>query len=155
MKVVYIAGPFRAASRWGVEQNIRRAEEVALEVWLLGHVALCPHTMNRFYEGAAPDELWLRGAVELLRRSDEVVLVQGWEHSGGTLAEIVDAYERGIPVYASVEDFGAGRALDVLFVLRDLRVPARRPNPVLGAPQPSPEPGESPRRELASETQEP
>lgn len=29
MLVVYIAGPFRAASSWDRERNIRRAEEVA------------------------------------------------------------------------------------------------------------------------------
>lgn len=41
MKVVYIAGPFRAASQYvpgqqdffGVQQNIMRAMELALEVW--------------------------------------------------------------------------------------------------------------------------
>lgn len=36
VKVVYIAGPFRAATPWLVEANVRRAEEVALAVWRLG-----------------------------------------------------------------------------------------------------------------------
>lgn len=29
MKLLYIAGPFRGANSWEMEQNIRRAEEVA------------------------------------------------------------------------------------------------------------------------------
>ena len=51
LPVIYIAGPFRAINSWEVEQNIRHAEEVALEVWRSKAVALCPHTMHRFFQG--------------------------------------------------------------------------------------------------------
>lgn len=98
MKLVYIAGPFRAPSAWEIEQNIRRAEELALRVWQAGHVAICPHTNTRFYQGAAPDEVWLEGDLVILRRCDAVLLVEGWERSVGTLAEIAEARRYGIPV---------------------------------------------------------
>ena len=87
MRCIYIAGPFRASSTWQREQNIRRAEAVALEVWKLGAVPICPHTSCRFFEGEAPIRVWLAGDLELLRRSDAVLTVEGWEQSEGTLAE--------------------------------------------------------------------
>ncbi len=33
MKLLYVAGPYRAKSEWQLEQNIRNAEAVALELW--------------------------------------------------------------------------------------------------------------------------
>ena len=60
MKVVYVAGPFRGPNAWEIEENIRRAERLALEVWRLGCACLCPHTNTRFFQGAAPDAVWVR-----------------------------------------------------------------------------------------------
>ncbi|MCG8435902.1 MAG: hypothetical protein MJA83_17910 [Gammaproteobacteria bacterium] len=45
MKIVYIAGPFRAKTPWRVEQNIRKAESWALHVWKMGAVAVCPQVL--------------------------------------------------------------------------------------------------------------
>ena len=39
-KVVYVAGPFRGDSHWDIEQNIRRAEELSLEIWKAGGAGL-------------------------------------------------------------------------------------------------------------------
>lgn len=102
MLVIYIAGPFRGNSAWDIEQNIRRAEELSLEVWKRGMVALCPHCNTRFFQGAAPDEVWLDGDLEMLRRCDAVLLAPGHERSEGTKAEIAYAKERGIPVFHSL-----------------------------------------------------
>jgi hypothetical protein len=88
MKVAYIAGPFRAETPWLVEQNIRRAESVALAAHLKGYAVICPHTSFRFFTGAAPDETWLAAGLELLRRSDVLILVPGWEGSVGTRSEM-------------------------------------------------------------------
>lgn len=104
MSVIFIAGPFRADSAWGIEQNIRRAEEAALTVWLSGHVALCPHTNTRFFQGAAPDSVWLAGDLELLMRCDVVLLIRGWQNSEGAIAEKQKAESVGIPVYERLED---------------------------------------------------
>lgn len=102
MKVIYIAGPFRGKSAWDIECNIRRAETLALEVWRFGCAALCPHTNTRFFQGAAEDAIWLDGGIELLRRCDAVLLVEGWENSSGTCEEIIAAVDAGIPVFASM-----------------------------------------------------
>jgi len=66
MKVAYISGPYRAATVHGVVENIRRAERVALKYWQLGYAVICPHTNTALFDGAAPDDVWLAGDLELL-----------------------------------------------------------------------------------------
>jgi hypothetical protein len=102
MKVVYVAGPFRGNSAWDIEQNIRRAETLALEVWRLGAACLCPHSNTRFFHNAAPDEVWLKGDLELLRRCDAMVLTEDWERSSGARAEALFAQENNIPVFLTL-----------------------------------------------------
>lgn len=106
-QVVYVAGPFRGPNHWEVEQNIRRAEEVALACWRLGFPTICPHTNTRFFDGAAEDHLWLEGDIEILKRCDIVVLTPDWERSSGARAEVefTKTYAgRDIQVY-ELEDF--------------------------------------------------
>lgn len=98
MKVIYVAGPFRGASSWAIECNIRQAETLALEVWRLGAAALCPHTNTRFFQGAAPDEVWLEGDLELLHRCDAIILTPDWIKSSGARAEVKFAEDNGIPI---------------------------------------------------------
>ena len=98
MKLIYVAGPFRASTRWGVELNIRRAEALALEVWRLGAVGVCVHSMCRYFEGAA-DDVWLAGDLELLRRCDAVLVTDDWERSTGAIAEVKFARDNQIPVF--------------------------------------------------------
>jgi nucleoside 2-deoxyribosyltransferase len=102
MKVVYVAGPYRGRSAWEIEQNIRKAEELALEVWRSGAAAICPHANTRYFQGAAPDAVWLDGDLEILARCDAVILVDGWGMSEGTTAEIRFAKETGIPVFKTL-----------------------------------------------------
>ncbi len=102
MKVVYIAGPFRGENSWLVEQNVRRAERLAMQVALRGAMPLCPHTNTRFFNGTLPDEFWLDGTLELLRRCDAVSLVGGWEKSAGARGEVEEAKRLGIPVFKTL-----------------------------------------------------
>lgn len=104
MKVVYIAGPFRASNAWEIECNIRRAEGLALEVWRLGCAAICPHTNTRFFQGAADDNVWLEGDIEILKRCDAVITAPMWMDSRGAIAEIVVANASGIPVFHTIDD---------------------------------------------------
>jgi hypothetical protein len=99
MKVVYIAGPFRAATPWLVEQNVRAAEMIALEVWRMGAVALCPHMNTRHFQDCAPDEVWIEGTKEMLRRCDAVLVQGAWTMSTGTRGEIDEARKLGMPVF--------------------------------------------------------
>lgn len=100
MMVVYIAGPFRAANSYDMECNIRRAEALALDVWRTGFAAaLCPHTNTRFFQGAAPDKVWLEGDLVMLRRCDAVLLTPDWKKSKGAVEEVKHALRWDIPVF--------------------------------------------------------
>jgi hypothetical protein len=115
VKVIYIAGPFRSASTyvpghqdaWGIQQNIMHAMKLALEVWRLGAVALCPHANAMFFQNAAPDTVWLDGDIELLRRSDAMLLTPNWDESSGARAERTVAIELCKPVFTTLLELKA------------------------------------------------
>lgn len=117
MKVVYIAGPFRAVcvgtsglmNMWGVQKNVMEAMAMALEVWKRGHVGLCPHANAMFFQNAdgCADSVWLEGDIELLRRSDAVLVTPRWQTSSGARAEVQYAEDHGIPVLYSLQDLNA------------------------------------------------
>jgi hypothetical protein len=107
LKVIYIAGPFRAAHAWAIEQNIRVAEEAALYVWRLGAACLCPHTNTRFFQGAAADHVWLDGDLEMLRRCDAVLMVGQWQTSVGANREREVALSSHIPVFTRIIDLAS------------------------------------------------
>lgn len=88
MKVIYVAGPYRAETPWQVEQNVRRAEGYALGIAQLGAMPLCPHTMARFFDGQCDDQFWLDGTAELLKRCDAMFVVPYIGQSVGTESEI-------------------------------------------------------------------
>jgi len=96
MLVAYIAGPYRARGFWKhipiirtliVIRNILRARKVALEYWKLGYAVICPHMNTALFDGHCPDNVWLDGDLELIKRSDVIVMVNGWRKSSGAIAE--------------------------------------------------------------------
>lgn len=103
-KLIYVVGPFRASCAWEIEENIRRAERLALQVWQRGAACICPHTNTRFFHGAADDSIWLRGDLEILSRCDGIILVPGWSQSAGSQAEVEYAYKLGLIVLYTLED---------------------------------------------------
>jgi len=100
MQVAYICGPYRAPTIHQTVLNIRRAEEAALALWRMGYAVICPHKNSSLLDGACDDSVWLEGDLELLRRSDLIVTLPGWEQSEGSRREVVEARKLGIPVYS-------------------------------------------------------
>lgn len=104
-RVIYTASPFRSPlGPWGIFLNVRHAEKMALEVWKRGAVALCPHLNTANFQGALPDSVWLEGDLELLDRSDALLLSGEWNKSEGCQMELRHAQAKGIPVLISLED---------------------------------------------------
>jgi len=102
MKVGFVIGPYRSPEgHYGVKKNIDRAEEVALCLWKLGYAVFCPHKNTSFFSGSAPEEVFLEGDLELLRRADFAVTVKGWERSEGSINEVKLCKDRNIPLYHS------------------------------------------------------
>ena len=104
MKVAYVAGPYRAPTLHQIIENIRSAEAVAILLWGMGYAVICPHTNTACFDGTAPDEVWLEGDLEILRRCDLLVTVSGWERSEGATKEVREAHDCLIPVYHWAED---------------------------------------------------
>jgi len=110
--VIYVAGPYTAEHDYDRLRNIEEASRVTAKLWAMGVYALCPHKITAFFGGLCPESVFIEGGLEFLRRSDAVVLVEGWEVSGGTLGEIREAMKLGIPVYEGVDDFMNGIEMD-------------------------------------------
>lgn len=95
--LIYVAGPYRGE----VDKNIAKARAVAAKCYLAGHDVLCPHlnTGRMDEDTGLPDDFWLKTTLNLLARCDALVLVEGWEKSQGTAAELEYAKSIGMPVY--------------------------------------------------------
>lgn len=99
MMVGYVAGPFRGKSHWEIHENIRNAERLALEVWRLGAACICPHTNTIHFQDSAPDDVWLAGDLEMVKRCDFVLMTPDWARSSGARAEEAFARQHQIPVF--------------------------------------------------------
>jgi hypothetical protein len=97
MKVIYIAGPYRAPTAWGIAENVRAAERVGLEVARAGAMPLIPHANTAHFHGECTDELWIEGTLELLRRCDAAVFLPNWHHSTGSRCEWAECMRRDMP----------------------------------------------------------
>lgn len=104
MKVVAIIGPFRARWCWHRGVNIRRAKRMAREVWRLGAVAYCPHTMAGWLYGDIDESIIGPGLLELCRRCDAGVLTQGWAQSAGSRDEHAALVAQGKPVFQTRDE---------------------------------------------------
>ncbi len=123
MKLVYVAGPYTAANSWLVEQNIRRAENMAARVWGEGAAAICPHANARhMLEGVTTPEHALAGTMEMMRRCDAVILVDGWQMSTGSIYEVEEADRLNIPVFGR----NGGGVQEFLAWIHDGDLPLRR-----------------------------
>ena len=87
MKVAYIVGPYRSKKGTkGIVDNIQKAEKVALKYWKKGYAVICPHKNTALMEG--PDDMFLIGDHELVKRSDIIVAMKNWKKSKGGVVEI-------------------------------------------------------------------
>jgi hypothetical protein len=105
MKLVYVAGPYRANTEYQVLLNIQAAERLALQIWQAGAACICPHKNTAFFGGAADDNVWLAGDLEIVRRCDAVVCTEDWSTSSGASGEVALARSLGMPVFERFKDF--------------------------------------------------
>jgi len=99
MKLVYISGAYR--SKFGINgiaENIWKARKVALKYWKLGFAVICPHLNTAFLDGSCPDQVWLKGDLEMLKRCDIIVMLKGYKKSSGALEELALAKEERLEV---------------------------------------------------------
>lgn len=102
--LVYVAGPFSAPTREGVEANISAAVQLGIEVAKLGAMPVIPHanTAHPEFERVQPYQFWIDGTMALLEACSACIMREGWEKSRGASGERERAIATGKPVFYSV-----------------------------------------------------
>jgi len=101
MKIVFVSGQYKGGTSWETEKHIREAEEVALKLWKMNAIAICPHTMTRFFYGEINEEVVVFGLLKLLERCDAMLVIS---LSTGVFKEIKHASKFNIPVFYDIDD---------------------------------------------------
>jgi len=99
---VYIAGPYRAATREGVAAHIEVARQAMGELLRLGYAPFCPHTMTAHAEQHfpdIPDSVYLQTDLDWLPHCDAILLLPNWERSAGATAEHRAAVFAGLRIF--------------------------------------------------------
>ena len=100
IKYIYIAGPYTLPDK---EVNVKKAIEVANEVWEAGYFPYLPH-LNHYWDLQTPHDYedWLALDAEWLKQCDALIRIPGL--SEGADYEVSLAEELGIPVYYSLDE---------------------------------------------------
>ena len=95
MKLLYLAGPYRAKTIFGHIRNIWRAWQAAKCYWKQGYCVFTPHLNSALMESVCPDVYFLGGYLEILRHCDAIVMLPGWKNSFGSQIEYSKAIAWG------------------------------------------------------------
>lgn len=98
MKVIYVAGKYRAPTRSEIGLNIQRAEKVARRLWGEGYAVVCPHMNSAHFDGTVSDHHFLEGGIEILTRCDAIYMLKGFESSLGAMEELRIAKDLGMEI---------------------------------------------------------
>ncbi len=128
--VIYIAGPFRAASAACVAQNIENASKVGEMVIRAGHYPLVPHLLGSNSKWDMSDELILAWTQALMLRCNAMIVLPRPYTSAGTMAEITLAKNRDLPTafMQSLNDENVNRScIELVRALESARALYRTP----------------------------
>jgi Domain of unknown function (DUF4406) len=111
MKLIYVAGPYRADGWHYVLENILEARKYARALWLKGWAVICPHTNTILMDGPEfPAKVFLDGDIEILKRCDAILMLPRWLESVGAMGEYNAARECGMTIYLDLDEVPDGRA---------------------------------------------
>jgi len=108
MKRIYVAGPYSADNVMDVLRNIRNGIDMSYEVFVRGYAPFCPWLDYQYVLMDLDGELTLDDfynySIAWLAVSDGILVLEGWETSKGTLAEIEYAKLHHIPIFYDIYD---------------------------------------------------
>jgi len=91
MKVAYVSGRYNAQNHDELIHNIILARTLAHHLWQQGWSVICPHMNSALMGGVVPEEQFLEGYRELVKRSDMLALLPNSAASNGAMAELATA----------------------------------------------------------------
>lgn len=108
VRLVYVCGPITAKTKEQRDANIETGRAVGFDVWRLGAMAIVPHlnSLSMFERGVDGAAIYL-GDLELMKRCDAVLVLDGWQASFGCNLEVSWANHNGMPVFFDLKGLGA------------------------------------------------
>ena len=104
-KCIYIAGAISSNNLLKSFENIRKGIKLSVDVLKAGHAPFSPFIDFQYsLVTKITIEEYYAYSLAWLEKADGLILVEGYENSKGTLAEIKRAKQLGIPVYFSMEE---------------------------------------------------
>jgi len=104
MKRIYVAGKYNDTDVISVLRNMRKGINLSVDLLLEGFAPFCPWLDFQF---GLNDEIDIQAykdySMAWLRVSDAVLMVDGWENSGGAIAEKEEAERLNIPVFYNLD----------------------------------------------------
>lgn len=102
---IYIAGKFSAPTEMEIEANVEQAIATGIDLMKKGHNVICPHSMTWGWDkgtglGYAD---FIRNGLALVKLSDAICLLEGWEDSDGATQEWAEAVVYGLQVFRGVD----------------------------------------------------
>jgi nucleoside 2-deoxyribosyltransferase len=98
--VIYLAHKIRdPRGPYWMNKHIQEAAAVSIELWRMGAATICPGLNTYLFDGVLPDEIWLKGDLEIITRCDAVVMHPNWPTSEGAKLERMFAIEKEIEVF--------------------------------------------------------
>ena len=98
IKVIYVAGAYRAENDFARHLNCRKAELAALKLWTNGWAVICPQKNTEHFDGTLVDGRFLEGDIEILKRCDAIYMLNNFESSDGAKKELQVAKDIGLEI---------------------------------------------------------
>lgn len=102
MKLIYVAGAYSGATPEEIDLNIEAARKIGQLCVRKNWYPIIPHANTAGFDRVASEvsyNFWIEGTLEAMRRCDAVIMVPGWECSGGAVGEIEIANQLEMDVY--------------------------------------------------------
>ena len=105
MKTMYISGKIRdKRGDYMTSLHTELARQFGACIWRKGWFAFVPHTSTEWMEGVVHYNMFLRGDLIIISRSDGVFMLPNWIDSDGAKLERRFAQMIGVPIYYDLKE---------------------------------------------------
>ena len=104
--IVFLSGPYTGETLEETENNIKRAELMAVKLWGAGYTVICPHLNTANFENICKCkyEDYIEGDLNILEKCDAVFMLRNWRKSNGSRIEHMRAQGLKKPIFKTIED---------------------------------------------------